>query len=200
MDKKRQLLDAAERVYCSHGNLGLTVRRLAAEGDTTSQTIYTYFGSRDAVIVAMYDRSMAGAQRLLDQLGENLRSAAGGEDPRARLVSTALAYRTYCLENPAHYKMLAEGKGPEGTEPDEALRLQAQLVDIIEQAQLAAGIMPRGMNDSGARQALASLHGLVQAQLDGFVNADSLDEATLWDRIASIMGLDTKVERAAEGV
>ena len=125
MDKKRQLLDAAERVYCSHGNLGLTVRRLAAEGDTTSQTIYTYFGSRDAVIVAMYDRSMAGAQRLLDQLGENLRSAAGGEDPRARLVSTALAYRAYCLENPAHFKMLAEGKGPEGTEPDEALRLQA---------------------------------------------------------------------------
>ena len=200
MDKKRQLLDAAERVYCSHGNLGLTVRRLAAEGDTTSQTIYTYFGGRDAVIVAMYDRSMAGARQLLESLADNLRSATGGEDPRARLVSTALDYRAYCLENPAHFKMLAEGKGPEGTEPEEARRLQSQLVDIVEQAQLAAGVMARGMNETDARQSLASLHGLVQAQLDGFVAAESMDEAALWDRIACLMGLDTKVERAAEGV
>jgi AcrR family transcriptional regulator len=193
VDKKRQLLDAAERVYCQHGNLGLTVRRLAAEGDTTSQTIYTYFGSRDAVIVAMHDRAVADLERLLHSLGEQLRSSGGG-DPQARLLGVTLAYRAYCLEHPAHYKMLAEGLAPEDGDPAAVRALQAQLIDLVEQAQLAAGIMPRGMNDLGARQAIAMLHGLIQAELDGFLKPGDASEASLSGVIGSLMGLDEKVD------
>lgn len=192
MDKKRQLLDAAERVYCQHGNLGLTVRRLAAEGDTTSQTIYTYFGSRDAVIVAMYDRAVADLERLLRPLGEQLRSA--GEDPRTRLVEIALTYRRYCLDHPAHYKMLSEGIGPEDTDAGTIRKLQGQLVDLFEQAQLAAGIMPQGMNDLGARQSLAQLHGLIDAELSGFLDPQDDSDAALGNLIGRLFGVDASVQ------
>jgi AcrR family transcriptional regulator len=192
VDKKRQLLDAAERVYCQHGNLGLTVRRLAAEGDTTSQTIYTYFGSRDAVIVAMYERVVADLERLLRPLGEELRSGSG-QDPRTRLIEIAMTYRAYCLEHPAHHKMLSEGIGPEGTDAAAIMRLQAQLIDLVEQAQLAAGIMPRGMNDLGARQAIAPLHGLILAELSGFLERDGTDDRAR-DLVARLMGLDVKID------
>ncbi len=192
MDKKRQLLDAAERVYCQHGNLGLTVRRLAAEGDTTSQTIYTYFGSRDAVIVAMHDRAVADLERLLHSLAEQLKSSSG--DPQARLLGVTQAYRTYCLEHPAHFKMLAEGLAPEDGDPSAVRALQAQLIDLVEQAQLAAGIMPRGMNDLGARQSIAMLHGLIQAELDGFLKADDASDAALSGVIGRLVGLDEKLD------
>jgi AcrR family transcriptional regulator len=192
VDKKRQLLDAAERVYCQNGNLGLTVRRLAAEADTTSQTIYTYFGSRDAVIVSMYERAVADLERLLRPLGDELR-AASAEHPQARLMDIALAYRRYCLEHPAHFKMLAEGVGPEGTDPAAIIRLQAQLVDLVEQAQLAAGIMPRGMNDLGARQAIAPLHGLIQAELSGFLASDVESDTAMRGLIVRLVGLEGPV-------
>ena len=196
VDKKRQLLDAAERVYCQHGNLGLTVRRLAAEGDTTSQTIYTYFGSRDAVIVAMYDRAVADLERLLRPLGEQLRSA--GDEPRARLVEIASTYRRYCLDHPAHYKMLSEGIGPEDTDSGTIRKLQGQLVDLFEQAQLAAGIMPQGMNDLGARQSLAQLHGLIDAELNGFLDPFDDGDPTLNDLLGRLFGLDAIVHQTPQ--
>jgi AcrR family transcriptional regulator len=186
VDKKTQLLDAAERVYCEFGNLGLTVRRLAAEGDTTSQTIYTYFGSRDAVIVAMYDRILADLDEMLTRLGGQL---GGAGDAKVRLVDTAVAYLSYCAENPARFKMLAEGKGPEGTEPEPVRARQRQLVSLVEGAVAAAGVPLDGWNGNGVRAALALLHGLVQAELNGFVNADDASDSAHWELTARVLGL-----------
>jgi len=197
VDKKRQLLDAAERVYCQHGNLGLTVRRLAAEGDTTSQTIYTYFGSRDAVIVAMHDRAVADLERLLQGLGDQLRSSGEG-DPQARLLNVTMAYRSYCLEHPAHFKMLAEGLAPEEGDPAAVRGLQAQLVDLVEQAQLTAGIMSRDLNDVGARHSIAMLHGLIQAELDGFLKPEDASDAVMSGVVGRLMGLDEKLDSAPQ--
>jgi AcrR family transcriptional regulator len=188
VDKKTQLLDAAERVYWELGNLGLTVRRLAAEGDTTSQTIYTYFGSRDAVIVAMYDRILADLAELLARLSDQM--GAGSADPRVRLVEAAMAYRQYGVDKPARFKMLAEGKGPEGTEPAPILKLRSQLVDVVDRAMTAAGSQTGSWSGTGARPALALLHGLIQSELVGFVGPDVLDAGALWDLVARVLGLD----------
>ncbi len=195
-DKKRQLLDAIERVWWKHGDLGTTVRRVSDEGDTTSQTYYTYFGSKDAAIEAMYVRAVAETERFLDAVSDDLRSHGPDTDPRERLVMVATAWWTHCRLNPAHFKMITEGKGPAPTDPDEAARLQARLVDIIEQAQLAAGLMPVGVTDSSARVALARLHGVIRAQLDGFLTT-GIDK----DRVAAIaadcMGLPPAVADTA---
>ena len=191
VDKKRQLLDAAERVYCQHGNLGLTVRRLAAEGDTTSQTIYTYFGSRDAVIVAMHDRAVGELEQMLQQLNERLQAAG---DPQGRLLGVAMAYRAYSLEHPAHFKMLAEGVAPEDGDPATIRGLQAHLVGLVEQAQMGAGIMSQGDNSLGARQSIALLHGLIQAELDGFLKPEDSTDSAVSGVIGRLMGLDEKVD------
>ena len=105
-DKKRRLLDAAERVYYRDGDLGLTVRRLATEASTTSQTIYTYFGSRDAVIGGMYDRILADLDGLLDtiQVVARQASAAEGGSPRAAVLPLTQVYRRHILAKPAQLR------------------------------------------------------------------------------------------------
>ncbi|MEZ5412540.1 MAG: TetR/AcrR family transcriptional regulator [Acidimicrobiales bacterium] len=183
MDKKTQLLDASERVYCEFGNLGLTVRRLAAEGDTTSQTIYTYFGSRDAVIVSMYDRILAD---LRDRMLAGVRSEldASAADPASRLVSALTGYYRYSVDNPARFKMLAEGTGPEGTEPGLVRSLQQELVDTV-----AAGMRAADHDPSGVRQALAQIHGLIQAELDGFIESGALSDGDRQNLVARTLSL-----------
>lgn len=188
MDKKRQLLDAAERVYCEYGNLGLTVRRLAAEGDTTSQTIYTYFGSRDAVIVAMYERIVAGLEQLLGPLREQLDAPNG--DAAAQLVDVAQAYRRHCLEYPAHFKMLAEGRGPEDTDPGEIMALQGQLVELVGRAQTAAGVEVQVDGGFGARQAIAQLQGLIKAELDGFLDGEAAGDEAMRAVVSRAVGVE----------
>lgn len=163
--KQRQLLDAAERVYHRHGDLGLTVRRLAAEADATSQTIYTYFGSRDAVIDGMYDRITSEVTRLLEVLQGQL--VVGGDDGRAAvsaLTAAAVTYRRYCVAHPARFSMLSGGHGPEGWDPTPMVELRARLVAMIGKSLAASSDA-----DERSRLLLAAWNGLIQAQLDGLV-------------------------------
>ena len=61
MGRKRQhgeatataLLDEAERIVEAEGLDALTVRRVAAGIDTTTRAVYTAFGSKDALLVAL---------------------------------------------------------------------------------------------------------------------------------------------------
>ena len=68
-DRAQALLDAAEVAWWLWGDLGLSVRRVLAAGrevsehTLTSQTVYTYFGSMDAMIAAMAERAVTRAHR-----------------------------------------------------------------------------------------------------------------------------------------
>jgi AcrR family transcriptional regulator len=159
--KQRQLLDAAERVYHRHGDLGLTVRRLAAEAEATSQTIYTYFGSRDAVIDGMYDRITGDVSSLLETMESQL--VTGGDDldtAVSALTRAAATYRRYCVRHPARFDMLSGGHGPQGWDPLPMADLRRRLVAMIEQS------VPGHDGDRCSRLLLASWHGVIKAQLD----------------------------------
>jgi AcrR family transcriptional regulator len=108
------LLDAVERVWCEHGDLGLTVRRLAHEADTTSQSIYTYYGAIAAVIDAAYQRAEHSLTTLTAQ------------------ATTMTAWADYARGHPAHWWMVVIGHGPYG-------RVSQQLLDTRQRLQHLAG-------------------------------------------------------------
>ena len=66
----------------------------------------------------------------------------------------------------------------------------------MSQAQLAAGIMPHGMSDLRARQAIAMLHGLIQAELDGLINPHDISNKALTQLISRSMGIHHTPDRA----
>lgn len=50
MDRHRELLEAAARVFAQHGFRGSTTRRIALEAGVNEVTIFRHFGSKDALL------------------------------------------------------------------------------------------------------------------------------------------------------
>ena len=176
LEKKRQLLDAAERVYYRDGDLGLTVRRLAAEASTTSQTIYTYFGSRDAVIEAMFERVLGDLDRLLTSVEAGPSAWTPGSAGGTGLLDLVGEYRRYCLAHPAQFQILATGRSPEGTDPDEVALRRQRLLGAIHRGGLATAPLTDEVVEGGARVLLAAIDGFIRAELDELIESNAPDK------------------------
>lgn len=154
----------------------MTVRRIATEASTTSQTIYTYFGSRDAVIAGMYDRVLEDVDRLLGLLEARVGGLQPDERPEALRMMLS-EYRQYCLARPAHFLMLVSGRGPDGTDSEEIRRRRRDLLGLLRACRRADPESP----DTGDTTTTVSL-----AAIDGFIHAELhrlIDEPAQSDRL-----------------
>jgi AcrR family transcriptional regulator len=92
------LLAAAERAVTEGGLQALSIRGVAAEARTTTRAVYSLFGSRDGLIVALGAR----AYDLLRAAIEQLPATA---DPQADLVEAGLIFRRFALEHPSLFSI-----------------------------------------------------------------------------------------------
>jgi AcrR family transcriptional regulator len=88
------LLDAAERTVAAAGVQSLSVRGVARDGGTTTRAVYTLFGSRDGLVVAL------GA-RAFELLGDAVGGLPETDDPAQDLVEASLVFRRFAREHPA---------------------------------------------------------------------------------------------------
>src|SRR5215831_9348779 len=94
-DAARSLLDAAERIVEADGVDGLTVRRVAEAGGTTTRGVYSVFGSKDGLVVAL-------GRRAFDLLRDELDALPTTRDPAADLVEAGLlVWRPFVLGHSA---------------------------------------------------------------------------------------------------
>ncbi|MGF1599636.1 MAG: TetR/AcrR family transcriptional regulator [Acidimicrobiales bacterium] len=185
--KRRQLLDAAERIYYRQRDLGLTVRRLAAEAETTSQTIYTYFGSRDAVIDAMYQRATADMESFFDRAMQRLSATGEDGDPTA-LAELLDGYRSYCRRWPTRFLMLTSASGPDGTDRGSLESLRKRFFELVAEAM---GPLRRGDGPAPVADVLltvTAVNGFVQAELDGFVETEDQGDRAFGHLAATLVG------------
>ncbi|WP_027935348.1 TetR/AcrR family transcriptional regulator [Amycolatopsis thermoflava] len=73
-DRKKQLVDAAERLLITEGAAAVTTRRLAAEAGLNQALVHYHFGSMADVLVAVLDR-------VGDQYAAGVAAAFAGEEP-----------------------------------------------------------------------------------------------------------------------
>lgn len=93
------LLAAAERIVESDGLDALTVRRVAEAVGTTTRAVYTAYGSKDALLVAL------GA-RAFDLLRSELDKLPMTADPAADLVAAGVeVFRRFAVEHPALFRI-----------------------------------------------------------------------------------------------
>jgi AcrR family transcriptional regulator len=93
------LVDAAERIVEQDGLDALSVRRVAAQADTTTRAVYSLFGSKEGLVVAL-------AERAFEVLNDGLDALSVTDDPVADLIDAgATVFRGLVREHPWLYRL-----------------------------------------------------------------------------------------------
>ena len=93
------LLEAAERLAEEDGVAALSVRRVTDEVGTTTRAVYSVFGSKEGLVVAL------GA-RAFELLGAAVEALPVTDDPAADLVTAgAVAFRSFATDHPALFRL-----------------------------------------------------------------------------------------------
>jgi AcrR family transcriptional regulator len=88
------LLEAAERAVEAAGVQAVSVRGVARDVGTTTRAVYSLFGSKDGLVVAL------GA-RAYELLGAAVAALPETDDPAQDLVDAGLVFRRFAREHPA---------------------------------------------------------------------------------------------------
>lgn len=140
-----QLLDAAEQIVAEGGLEALSVRRLAGAIGATVQAVYSLFGSKDGVIIAL------GA-RAHNLLSDGLDALPATDDPAGDLVEAAMVvFRRFTLTHPALFTIgilrtgVAAGIDREFCDAQERSlgRLHARIERLKDRGQLGARSVPQ---------------------------------------------------------
>lgn len=164
-DLRRALVDAALQLIEERGPRGFTLREAARLVGVTHTAPYRHFADRDALLAAVALEGIQGMQQAMAD------AVAGIEDPGTRLRALGVAYVTYAVAHPSHFRVMysdaAEGAGGE----EGAVAKQRKFGLLLEtiRACQEAGQMPAGPPEPLALTAWASVHGLASLLIDGVI-------------------------------
>ncbi|MEO3867268.1 TetR/AcrR family transcriptional regulator [Nonomuraea sp. B12E4] len=165
------ILDVATRLLVSEGPAALTVRRISGEVGCSTKVIYTLFGGKDGLSEALWLEGFARFERRL--LG-----VPPGDDPLARLIAGAQAYRDYALAESGYYRVMFQGAMP-GFEPGpDALRAAKRTFEILVgwvADCLAAGALRGGTAEEIADVLWMAVHGAVSLENSGYFEGDEAE-------------------------
>lgn len=82
--RRREILDAATQLFRERGFDVATVQAIAGKAGVAAGTVYLYFPSKEAILVAIQEDFEAG---LLDRFGEIAQAVLADEDARGEIVS-----------------------------------------------------------------------------------------------------------------
>ena len=138
-DTTAAALAAAERILDEEGLQALSLRRLAEAADTTTRAVYSLFGSKDGLIVAL-------SQRAFQLLGAAIAELPPSADPSADLVEAGVAvFRRFALEHASLFRL--------------AVQQTIAPPELTGQAQAAAAAAMAGLKAQIERLAEAGLLG-----------------------------------------
>lgn len=179
---RRELLDAALRVFDERGSLDFTLRELARAAGVTHSAPYRHFTSKGELVAALSDE-------VFDRLAARERDALAAcpSDPRARVKALGEAYVRFAIAEPVAFRLalarpleprtssapkahLSPRLRPRESEPEDRGRVAyTMLLDALEAARDARVLR----DDLPARElALAAwslVHGLASLASSGRV-------------------------------
>ncbi|MCG8918924.1 TetR/AcrR family transcriptional regulator [Actinokineospora sp. PR83] len=171
-----RLLDRAGELLSSEGASALSLRRLAADADTSTTAVYSLFGGKPALVRELYVEAFR-------RLGTRLRAVDTAGDPAEALNRLGTAYRQSALADPHLYGVMFGGVIP-GFEPDaeataEALAALAPLLEVITNG-IGTGVFTAERPEDMAMACWGIVHGLVSLELGGTLPPD-LDSAKTYE-------------------
>lgn len=155
-----RLLAEAAVLVAADGPDGLSLRRLAENAETSTTAIYSLFGGKDPLLLAVFERAFRS-------FGESQHTVAVGDDPVGELLALGRGYRRWALANP-HLFRLMFGPGPQRTTPETAHlaeRTKEPLLAAVRRAQAAGRLSAEHDPDVVALGLWGQVHGLVTLEL-----------------------------------
>jgi AcrR family transcriptional regulator len=71
IDKKDHILDVAERIFSEKGFDGASTRLISGEAGVNMAMLNYYFGSKEGLFLAIFERKIAGFQNIMQNLGND---------------------------------------------------------------------------------------------------------------------------------
>lgn len=166
-----RLLSRAGELLSAEGLKSLSLRKLAADTDTSTTAVYSLFGSKTQLLNAL---CVAGFRRF----EKRLKAVGTSGDPVEDFVRLGLAYRESALADPQLYSIMFTNVAP-GFEvsPDAAL---APLLETVRAA-ISSGAFVREKPEVIAMSAWGLVHGLISLELNGKL-PHSLDAGAAYER------------------
>lgn len=140
--RRREILEAATKLFAQRGFEMTTVQGIAGQAEVAAGTVYLYFPSKEAILDALREDFEAG---LLDRVAEIAATVLAEEDASGEIVSYQEVVErlidgmvAYSLENRPESEVLARHVG-RATVVADALPLQSGLNDVLSRV-IAEGI------------------------------------------------------------
>jgi AcrR family transcriptional regulator len=169
------LLEAAERTVQAAGLEGLSVRGLADQVGTTTRAVYTLFGSKDGLLIALGTRAFTTLGTAISGLPETA-------DPAADLVEAGIAvFRHFAIGHPSLFRIgVQQTVGPPVLARDfarAATQAFAGLESRVHRVRAAGLLGSRSVRDA-ACQFHALCEGLAAVELRGQMTPG--EEMRIW--------------------
>jgi AcrR family transcriptional regulator len=160
------LIDIAARLMSQEGPAALSTRRLAAEADTSTMAIYTYFGSMSALVREIVHEGFTRLAKQFDLVKPS-------DDPVADLALYGRAYRHNAVTSRHVFNVMFGGSSLAGFALTEEDRQHGRytlsgVVDCAQRCVAAGRFRP---DDPGliAHQMWLGVHGTVTLEVGGYL-------------------------------
>jgi len=104
-DLKKQILQAARKLFLTKGVELTTIRNIAQEAEYSVGTIYVYFKDKNEILHELHSQGFR-------QLGGEMKVLFSVADPMERLKALGRVYLKFALENPEMYDLMFSMKAP----------------------------------------------------------------------------------------
>ena len=179
-ETRRQILDAAARVFEAHGYVSGTTNRIAEAAELSVGSLYQYFPNKDAILRAlMQDHLEAGARHLMEQLSGGL-----PDDLEAALRVVVRATIDNHRDQPRLHRVLFE-EAPRA--PDFLAQLHESESALVEAAAgLLDGLPGARMADPklAARMVVTTIESVVHRLI---TSPDPVDAALVEDELVAML-------------
>lgn len=109
------IVAAAERLFEERGFRDTRIEDLAASADVAVGSIYSHFGSKLGLFVAVVERALAAQEEALHEVHRRR------EPADVKLRELGDAFLTFAVEHPAKFRLLNEGPRSPGRPTDDEL-------------------------------------------------------------------------------
>jgi AcrR family transcriptional regulator len=158
-----RLLERAGELLSTEGPGALSLRRLAADVNTSTTAVYSLFGGKPALLNAVYEEAFR-------RFGERIASVPQTGDPVEDLVQIGLAYRASALADPQFYLVMFSKVVPNFEPSDETKEAAVQtFLPVVRDVGRAveAGLFVTEPPERIALAMWGMVHGLVSLELNG---------------------------------
>ena len=157
------LLEAAIRLIAEVGPTAFTLREVARRAGVSHNAPYRHFQDKDALLAAV---ATQGFQELTEAM---LEAGDSGLSARDRLKQAGLAYVTFALRRPEHFRVMFEAPRSKAEHPEAGAageKAFATLTALVKGCQ-DAGELPAGDTLTFALLAWTMVHGVAKLATTG---------------------------------